>query len=74
MQESRIRKKNTVHNYRVKKRLNTILCDKVPESDILPRHFEEHPFKEFPILLLHKEYPILRVYSFHFYYAFLFIQ
>ena len=67
-------KKNTTYNNRVKNRLNAVLHDEVTESNIPLRYFEEHTFKEFPIFLLCKEHPILRVSSFHFCYTFLFIQ
>ena len=60
-------KKNTMYNNRVKNRPNAVLRNKVAESNILPYHFEEHPFKEFPVFLLYKDHPILRVSSFYFY-------
>ena len=47
VQVSRMSKKNTVRNNRVKNRLNTVPCDEVRESDILLCHFKEHHFKEF---------------------------
>ena len=47
VQVSRMSKKNTVRNNRVKNRQNAVPCDEVRESDILLCHFKEHHFKEF---------------------------